>query len=223
MAIIGNICKYSIRLNAKQAALKGLSFSGALSILNGDETVLCQYPNHEDIEDFVEPAYRDVIACVPTLWAGSWAPTLDSTVTDLRCRQERRVLSSNSIGERERNTQGWLWQMDQFIDMRTLKNFFSNPDENCPQTSIKSKDVDTAVRQMFWWRVLELMTHRGLWEIAEVIWPNVRPEIGRRAKDQRIRLHKQCLCPSAVLSRCSYLSKRASNLFERSRPAHSYD
>lgn len=192
LAMLGNMCQYSTQINTRKADSANLSFSIcvlALALMNGDEALICEDPEHFVQPDHSQdPSRRDPLEIVPQKWSSSWIPHPTMKLDDILCLQDRREESVMLLTRRGLKLQGWVWRMTDFIDLKLLQAEFGKSATALPHLpgnlGDRENNVDYSVKRSFWWAFLRLLVRIGHESIAEAIWRFLRPETVRNDRDQ---------------------------------------
>jgi hypothetical protein len=132
LAIVANLCEYQVRLKTAELEEKNYSFSTCLlvmALLNGDISILQFWHelSHSPSRQIASAAGKREMINECSMWQSfSWAPSQIASIQPchpLMGESPMRLVGS-SLDHRGLAMQGWMWGIDQRVDLADLHNRF---------------------------------------------------------------------------------------------------
>ncbi|KAF7195807.1 hypothetical protein HII31_02824 [Pseudocercospora fuligena] len=188
IAILGNLCNFSVRLNTDKLEQLGYGFSicaYALAILNGDLSLMHCRP----LQPSLLPTISDDSASSELVGSElakmtiadhqqhlgySWGPPVLGSLTAPEWVPEEtnpKRLARNELSFEGLNTYGWLYLCDVHIDVSPVPNYFRNAYNELNAKKIPLEDI------RFWkfhiavvWALVRHLIHMKYFALAQIIW-----------------------------------------------------
>ncbi|CZT24826.1 uncharacterized protein RCC_10554 [Ramularia collo-cygni] len=170
IAILGNLCNFSTRLDTEKLENEGYSFSisaFALAFLNGDLSLMDCLPVQNQM-------IKGGAGALGLRRLGySWGPPMNGTLTNLEWVPEDsnpRRLASSQLTEEGLSTFGWIFLCDLFIDVSPVQLGFQ---EEWARVNMATTQDDFGIQKMCFrvvWSLIKLLIHKGYLHLAQVVW-----------------------------------------------------
>jgi hypothetical protein len=199
VAILGNLCSYPIRLDTTKVESDDFSFSVCaltLAIVNGDMSLLPEFADQA-----AGALHRkwmkvdDGFSWLP-LWTQSLNLLPKSLVDEHWCGIQSVKLTPHGL-----QIPGWLWAVDREVDLSVIQENFRDswmelygvvpePSNRDPEFHYSTKELphryEEEFIQAFFWQLLLYLLSIGEISLCELIWTQVRQEVGQRPVDAKI-------------------------------------
>jgi hypothetical protein len=166
LAIIGNLCQYSIRLDTRKLRDTGFSFTisvFALALLNGDMSLILALERLGELyskSNVVENIWRLLPeGCLMDALARMKSLARESQPYD--CRIQAPTLTSSGL-----QMSGFLWEFSQELDLKCVQDLFA--------TRWQTEGVKFGLDEKIFWKTLELFYSAGQIPLLQALFRTSR-------------------------------------------------
>jgi len=187
LAIIGNLCQYSIRLDTHKLRDTGFSFTVsvfALALLNGDMSLVLALEGMEETHSATNTVEN--IWCSPPkcslMDAIGWAKSLFRESHPYDCRIQAPALTQSGL-----QMSGFMWEFSQEVDLECVKDLFL--------TRWQTEGVKFGLDQDIFWATLECLYNAGQVPLLQALFRTSRfsvpPSASQQLKASLQTIHSQ--------------------------------